>query len=770
MMFKSTISILAIVFVLLLQTSTNTVSGEQVVIEEEPNGIKVKVQVFLLGFNGDGAFNYKLDGNELFNLLKDTYPLHRPHSVEKSNYLKTFDPNNDSSNNNNNNNNNQQQDSNALMNHYDIKYFVKSLGSQSLESYEHLLRSNLERLPFNPDLEQEDETYDNETHLIAIEKLESFFEYEIKMNTQESGLVYTIFFVNPSKDRVFQSEPQLKIKERVVPNKYHYSLNKQICGPAWIGSSRYLVVDLEAGPLKYGSTIHKSTDERISEGSVDYDSLPRLVEYFLESGYQGTSLQGSSPIEIEAHMSNVVISAVRHVFFQDTQYDYIPLFPKILIPILIFKDHTDPVQADIELDIIRKEANRIFPFSQVEIVIGEHALHEHKTISMALYKSIRSHSTYELNPFLNTFQPNTKTYVDSKELLLKLKNEDDILALGIIGDRVTQLPISLNQNNNHNHNNKKNTNLQKTKILPVYIFSLLTTPMNLLLDKYYLYSSNQDSIVILQTKFTFQGTFYQGNKLVSVNAMKTINRQIVAGLANSQGIMGPTLRYSEPHQRLVNNYLWSYGQHPFGFFGNTSEISQIFIDSIIRNTIITSVQSSNQNLNLALQKITDFSTKYLIDSLGYDVDDVPYGGNLIDRLYHTPPSKTPIIKGVVKRLHDNWEEILKQMEITLKEMPFISDNQRQLQSSQKEEISKNLLILSTKTLGFLEYVKQELDTVESQLLCCAIAYALPSSNTYSKIIYFCLVSFGLGVVGLCVTGLSYLSNGGSKGKKRSIHN
>jgi hypothetical protein len=49
------------------------------------------------------------------------------------------------------------------------------------------------------------------------------------------------------------------------------------------------VIDLSAGPVRYGKV-----DEVV--GAVDYESYPRLVEYFQPDNFYGTSLQGSSPV------------------------------------------------------------------------------------------------------------------------------------------------------------------------------------------------------------------------------------------------------------------------------------------------------------------------------------------------------------------------------------------------------------------------------------------------------------------------------------------
>ncbi|KAK5575329.1 hypothetical protein RB653_010587 [Dictyostelium firmibasis] len=750
------ISIIIIILILFINLNN---SQDDNIVEEEPNGIPINLNVILIGFDGNGAFEYNLPPETLNDLLVETYPIHYVHSIFDSNYLKpnNKDDNDDDDDDDNNNNDTtekgRQQDNTGkrLISHYDIKYNVITTNRISLDLYEQLLQINMKPI------ESTIKSHDSESHIVEIEVLESYFESEIKKikqnnnNNNDNERDYNIIFINPSKDRILAGR-SLNNNDKTQLNqfKYQYSKNGQITSPCWIGSSRFLVVDFSAGPLKYGTTLHKSSDEYYSEGSIDYDSIPRLIEYFVKDGYSGTSIQGASPIEIISHMSSLVIGSIKNVFLQDTKFNYIPLFQKILIPILIFKDSSDiNVQKDLlDVELIKRQSKRLFPFSKVEFIFAEHSIHEHKHISMAFSKSIKSHSSFEMNPTNGKFFSTRKQYLDSKELLLSLKQEDDILASGLIGNDVSQIPLSLKVTSNKNRNSPS----QKSKILPVYIFTLTSSTFNsnntnnnnnnLLLDKYHSYASNQDAIVVLMSNHTYNSTFYKGNLPVQINSLYSGTRNIIAGLGSSQGLLGPTLHYSESHNRLVNNFLWSFGASPWnlfhgrsndvsnGFTGGSGDISEIFIDAIIRNTIITSIQSSEHNLNLALNEITRFSSKYLIDSLGFEIEDISlYKGNfIIDRLYHTPPSKLPILKSIVQRLHNDLEQITNEITNQIKSIPSYL-NSKELNSLQKEKISQDLIMVATQVVGFLDYVHKEISNVETQLLCCAITHS--KSNTSS---------------------------------------
>ncbi|KYR03063.1 transmembrane protein [Tieghemostelium lacteum] len=687
---------------------------------DEPFGIETKLNVVLVGLQGDGGYNYILNAQIFNELLQDSYPIHRPHSIDKSKYLILDDYINDHS----RHKKDKEQDFKSMLVHNDLKYNVKSLPTSFLQSLETQMIDGLRLKNGN-------------TYKLSIEHMETFFESQLPLHNVDIQ-EFTIVFLNPSRARLFGGNEQMN---------YEYEFQGKVCGPTWISSGRYVIVDLSAKGLAYGSTIHKSNEELISEGSVTPDSLPRLIEYFLKEGQQGTAVRGESPIELQAHMTAIVIQSIQYIFCQDSKYDYIPIFQKVLIPILIFKDHFEGAsrfveETSLDLSVIKREANRLFPFSDVSVIVGEHSLHDHKHIAMALSKSIQSHTSFELNPATKTYHPYTKTFVDSKELLMKLKKEDDILASGLIGDHVTPIPLDIAKGGS---TTKGGANLQKTKILPVYVFSLDSQP-DLFIDRYQIYAANQEAVVVLQSRITtkdYDNIYYTDNVTVDIDT-KHLNRYIIAGLANSQGAMGPTFRFSPEHFRLVNNYLWSFGQHPFGYFGNSSAISQLFVDCIVRNTIVTTLQASDYSLNLAFNKIQEFSQRYLVNSFGYDLDEVPTGMFLIDRLYHRPPSKIPILKGIIQRLHSELEDIASR---THEALGYNLNNRK------KHEISSNLLLISSRSSGFLEYVTQELQKAESELLCCAIKSnpipLIEDSPRNYKILYYLLFLF-LVLVFACV--------------------
>jgi hypothetical protein len=73
------------------------------------------------------------------------------------------------------------------------------------------------------------------------------------------------------------------------------------------------------------------------------------------------------------------------------------------------------------------------------------------------------------------------------------------------------------------------------------------------------------------------------------------------------GLTEPFKRYSPIHQNLIVDYLWAIGYHPFGPFASTTTLSQVYIDAIIRNHIISRVDFALKNLALVTKEIDDFA-------------------------------------------------------------------------------------------------------------------------------------------------------------------
>ena len=79
----------------------------------------------------------------------------------------------------------------------------------------------------------------------------------------------------------------------------------------------------------------------------------------------------------------------------------------------------------------------------------------------------------------------------------------------------------------------------------------------------------------------------------------------------AQGVVSPTVIYSRNHDRLISNYLWATGHHPFGHYSNTSSVSIIHKETIVRNIVLSRIAKAVSHIQSALSIIENFANVYL---------------------------------------------------------------------------------------------------------------------------------------------------------------
>jgi hypothetical protein len=221
--------------------------------------------------------------------------------------------------------------------------------------------------------------------------------------------------------------------------------NSQVGSSTWLGPSRYAVLDVTAHTAEFGSSI-------TGHGMVTAASFPRLNQLAPKDKSKSTAPQaqhgagGTTSIEIESQLSAFVMSAVRHVFVPDIEYESLPQADKILIPIIVLRNHNqfnplasssstnkqhDGQEYFIDVDAIKEEVSHLLstavgagnaattPFDAV-VVSGVHSLHTHGHISLAVAKSMRSDSVHTVD-HKGRFTVQTLPYLDSTTLLHQLK-------------------------------------------------------------------------------------------------------------------------------------------------------------------------------------------------------------------------------------------------------------------------------------------------------------------------------------------------------------
>lgn len=169
---------------------------------------------------------------------------------------------------------------------------------------------------------------------------------------------------------------------------------------AFVTRSSFAVVDLSAGPSLYGST-------QAGEGAVVASSLPRRYHTKWQPSEAEaldkipSQLRGRA-LRFQADLAQVILSAVRFVFAPDIQFDELDFSEKVLVPILVFRNHRmyDPLEPgsdfSIDVDAIRSQLERLaMPGQKIEVVTGLQSIHEHERIAMALNQAIRADTVHE---------------------------------------------------------------------------------------------------------------------------------------------------------------------------------------------------------------------------------------------------------------------------------------------------------------------------------------------------------------------------------------
>lgn len=162
---------------------------------------------------------------------------------------------------------------------------------------------------------------------------------------------------------------------------------------------------------------------------------------------------------------------------------------------------------------------------------------------------------------------------------------------------------------------------------------------------------------------------YEDDEMLEIDA-RNPSRAIVAGIAKAMGgIVDPSSRYSPLHRRIILDERWSVGHHPFGPFSGSNELSQIFIDHIRRNIVVSRVDTAIRMIKESLLKVDAFVQDYYHNPF---IEDLRHSNsrdwkNWIDQLFHRTnenPSQSlpPIAVSTIYFLHEEIKRYEKQFD------------------------------------------------------------------------------------------------------------
>lgn len=611
--------------------------------------------------------------------------------------------------------------------------------------------------------------------------------FSLNLGSEEKGrkktpatqkVPYSIVIINPDKHRLrpqIQSVPGVGSQGGFHPFIYRYRYNGGPPNQNWIGRHRYVFADISSGPCEYG-TIDSE------EGSVSIETIPTLEvevpptsEPNDETDVGEDEVRASIPgdqehekihrvtLQCSTRLSSLVISSIKHVFANDIEYQSLHYAEQVIIPIVVLRNHQrfDPLgettikdgREDFAIDIklLRQEVEKmLLPHQELILVTNVHNLYEHRSISTAVFKALKGdtiHTTGEDGEY----QAKTIFYLDSKIFQDEIKHATDLLTTGLLQENEkmggTHNSDLLFEEENENEDSWFKTaedfdDIPRSsghQILPVFVFSLLGFADDLLFDGKMLHLSTSSSVMVLQTgDESIELPFFSEDDLITVNS-RMITKQITAGIAKALGgLVSPHSTYSLSKQRMTSNYLWSMGHHPFGPFSSSIGVSQIFLDNILRNSILSRVNYALKMVREAVNALDQFIIDYLYD--GFQPIEYTRSRKLSDAVNQLWNSGNYNNNGNGLLASTMVSRLVKEISQMENQFTEISESIKNYQLSKANTLSGSLTL---RARAFSRYVWDELDIVRSELDCCTKSYEKIRYEGWSPFfLYFFIFSIG----------------------------
>ena len=521
---------------------------------------------------------------------------------------------------------------------YQLEYEVIHMAGEDLTELEATLARNLDPVAENPGV------YD-----VDIERVQPFFEILLgrlgnpaaRLTRDDDGShqiknTFLVFLLNPDKRRIRPQDGE--------QFRYRYMMQGGSGrAQSWVGASEFCVVDLSAGPATTGS-LPGATFERDEAGATfSQRSLPNLARLVAGATTEDEVLMNLKRADhlLLLDMVRTVQSATAQVFLPNIGFETNIQAEKIIIPILVFRNHDlvnplaaarpeDPLYQDfmIDMGVLEAEVRKmLLPKQKVVFIKGVHFLHDHKTISLALQKATKSKAGW-----LSTdLQQEKLQYVDAEALFHELGHSDDLLAASLMGTSPDSSDFVLGPTaGEQDFDSLSNlgdfdpaflgdlkrrvaaSRARGTRVLPVYVFSLMGKGEDLLLDGNSLVHATMNAVAVLQTNVSRVITpYFQDEDRVVADA-RGATRHILQGLASSLGgLESPLVRVTGEQQEAREDFAWILGYHPFGPFSSATSLSTALTGSVIRNHIISRIHVAFDLVQEAQWEIDHFLSNYI---------------------------------------------------------------------------------------------------------------------------------------------------------------
>ncbi|KAI5081905.1 hypothetical protein GOP47_0001648 [Adiantum capillus-veneris] len=717
-----------------------------------PFQIPFEINVVLVGLSGDGGYRYTLDGHKLGSILKEVFPTHRPTCLETAQQLDI---------------------------EHNLYYNVVPVGQPELLAFEQTIKAAMVHSGKTREKEHGKEVplYEVEvTHVETIfNTLYSYlFGYEAGTTSaadMNKPVPNAIFILNFDKVRMdprnetADSDAQYRVKElssEELKNQeggyvYRYRYNGGGATQVWLGSGRYAVIDLSAGPCVYGKI-------ETEEGSVSYRTLPRLKNFLFPRGRDPVRAILTQEI-FAAQLAGLIATTIEHVIAPDVRFETIDPTARVLIAIIALQNHEkynlfqsgQPYTIDVES--IVKEARRMLqPGQDVVVVAGSHSLHEHEKLAVAVSKALRGESIQETKE--GRFRVRTRTFLDGAVLRDEMRQSGDVLAAGLLESSEPSLFNTYFGRYKFAEKDPRESTEDSvikskplwslaiprytsikgrakqipqedgvyvsygTRVIPVFVLSLAEVDPQLMMDGESLLWASHDSIFVLQHgKASIDLSYVSETEKLKVEPISP-QRHILAGLASVLGgLVAPYEKASHIHERPVLNWLWASGCHPFGPFSNHSGISQLMADNAIRNGIYARVDKALRNVRDMTENIQAFASEHLKTTLGEPVKTPSKKTTAelwLDKFYKkTTNMPEPLPHELVVRI----ESYLDKLEEQLVELAAM------LYNHQLQDAHRNSTEILRSSLYTQQYTEHMLMRERDRLKCCRLEHMAPVQSS-----------------------------------------
>ncbi|XP_043723598.1 uncharacterized protein LOC122670703 [Telopea speciosissima] len=720
---------------------------------EVPFQVPLEVNIVLLGLNGDGGYRYVVDSHKLEEFLRSSFPSHRPACLE------TGEP---------------------LDIEHHLVYNAFPAGQPELIALEKAMKEAMVQAGTARESEYGREVPLFEVDAMLVEPVfQKLYSYIFDMDHggySEAEMVdkpvpSVIFVVNFDKVRMDPRNKEIdldslmygrinelteeEMKKQEGDYIYRYRYNGGGASQVWLGSGRFVVIDLSAGPCTYGKI-------ETEEGSVSYRTLPRLWNLMFSRGSVAASVRSTRDLFL-GQLGALISTTIEHVIAPDVRFETVDLTTRLLIPIIVLQNHNRYNIMDkghnysIDIQAIEAEVKKMVHAGQeVVIVGGSHALHRHEKLAIAVSKAMRGHSLQETKQD-GRFHVHTKTYLDGAILKEEMERSADVLAAGLleVADPSLSSKFFLRQHWMDESDGSNDTiikhrplwatyapkrgkdkkkkrdgkpgNLYRTygtRVIPVFVLSLADVDANILMEDESLVWTSKDVVIVLQHQSEKIPLSYVSETEKRYAFPSQAQRHILAGLASAVGgLSAPYEKASHVHERPVLNWLWATGCHPFGPFSNTSQISKMLHEVALRSTIYSRVDSALHKIRDTSEAVQIFAAEYLKTPLGEPVKGKKNKSSTelwLEKFYKkTTNLPEPFPHELVERL-EKYLDTLEEQLVDLSALLY--DHRLEDAHLNSSEILQNSIFTQ-------QYVDHVLATEREKMKCCDIEYRFPVQSS-----------------------------------------